>query len=776
MIFVFEIIQKMPYFIYQLKITGKFLFLAVVLLLGTCFPALAQYGQISGVVYDIHQKPLQGVSMSLAGSESETLSGKEGTFSIKPVATGTYEISFSLIGYERKLLSVKVGPDQKKQLSVILSENILNLQEIEITSTALQETGINKIDKIDLKLRPVNSAQDLLKNIPGLFIGQHAGGGKAEQIFLRGFDIDHGTDYAIFVDEMPVNMVSHAHGQGYADLHFVIPELIADASFNKGPYNTKMGNMAVAGNASFTTLTKPDKSLLKAEYGMFNSSRLLTIVDLMGEKNLLTSGFESAYIAAEHVYTNGYFESPQHYRRTNLFTKYSGALSSKTFLSFSLSGFHSPWYASGQIPLREVTAGRISRFGAIDDTEGGVTSRYNLNASLIRDIDSRNSISQNLYYTYNDFDLYSNFTFFLNNPDQGDQIRQREKRHMTGYKVAYTNTRSIRSSTLLSEAGAGLRADFIRSGFDETIRRAILSTRSDATIAEVNYYSYISETIKLSDKITFNAGIRADLFKYAVEDRAEASHSGQNRMLRISPKFNLYYDASSNLQLYLKAGVGMHSNHAFVAVRRTPENAIPKAKGADIGANFKIGQRAVVNAALWGLHLQDELVYVGDELLYENSGASGRVGADASLRYNIASGLWADVDINYSRGRLLDEPEGQNFIALAPVLTSTGGLTYNSKSRLNGTLRYRYMGKRAANEDNSMQTDPYFLLDAQLNYTQPKYELGLSFLNLLNSEWQEAVFWSASRLPHEAEPAEDFHFTPGTPFFIKASITFFFRK
>ncbi|RDV11338.1 TonB-dependent receptor [Pontibacter diazotrophicus] len=776
MIFVFKIIHKMYCFNRRLSNSGKLLLIAVLLLICTRFSALAQSGQISGVIYDIHQKPLQGVSIFLPGLEKGALSNEEGAFSMQSVASGTHEVSFSLVGYEKKSQLVKVGPHQKKHLSVVLSENILNLQEFEVTSPALQETGTNRIDKLDLRLRPVNSAQDLLKNVPGLFIGQHAGGGKAEQLFLRGFDIDHGTDYAVFVDEMPVNMVSHAHGQGYADLHFVIPELIADASYNKGPYNTRMGNMAVAGNASFTTMTKPDRSFLKTEYGRFNSSRLLTVIDLIGEKKLFTSGFESAYVAAEHVYTDGYFESPQHYRRTNLFTKYSAVLNNRSFVSFSLSGFHSPWYASGQIPLREVTAGKLSRFGAIDDTEGGATSRYNVNASYTRDIGSDKSIRHNLYYTYNEFDLYSNFTFFLNDSVQGDQIRQREKRHMTGYKVVFTSTGSLLSKAALFEAGAGIRADFVHSGFDGSIRRRVLSTRSDAKIEEANYYSYVNETIKLSEQLTVNAGIRTDIFNYAVEDRAESSNNGQNRILRISPKLNFQYDASPNLQLYVRTGVGMHSNHAFVAVSRMPQNAIPKAVGADVGANFKIGQRAVANAALWSLHLQDELVFVGDELVYENSGASGRIGVDASLRYNIASGLWADLDVNYSRGRLLDEPEGQNYIALAPVLTSTGGLTYKSINSLNGTLRYRYMGKRAANDDNSMLTAPYFLVDAQLNYTRPKYEFGLSFLNLLNSEWQEVVYWSGSRLSHEAEPVNDFHFTPGTPLFIKAALTFFFRR
>ena len=205
MIFVFKIIHKMCSFHRHLSSSGKLLLLAILLLFCPYFPAQAQSGQISGVVYDNHQKPIQGVSILLVGLEKEALSNEKGVFSMEPVAPGTYEVSFSLLGYERKSLVVKVGPSQKKQLSVLLPENILNLQEFEVTSQALHETGSNKIDKLDLRLRPVNSAQDLLKNVPGLFIGQHAGGGKAEQLFLRGFDIDHGTDYAVFVDEMPVN-------------------------------------------------------------------------------------------------------------------------------------------------------------------------------------------------------------------------------------------------------------------------------------------------------------------------------------------------------------------------------------------------------------------------------------------------------------------------------------------------------------------------------------------------------------------------------------------
>jgi hypothetical protein len=280
------------------------------------------------------------------------------------------------------------------------------------------------INKIDIELRPLKSSQDVLRMIPGLVTPQHAGGGKAEQIFLRGFDIDHGTDITLSVDGMPVNMVSHAHGQGYADLHFLIPEVINYVNFNKGPSYSNIGDFNTAGFANFHTKNSFDNSTMKLEAGRFDTYRAVGLFNILNrpEKN------HHAYLAGEYLYTNGPFVSQQNFNRINIFGKFSAKIADNKFLSASLSTFNSEWNASGQIPERAISRGLISRFGSLDNTEGGLTDRTNANFSLTKFKDDGSSFKNQFYFSNYNFELYSNFTFYLRDPVNGDQIKQNGKK------------------------------------------------------------------------------------------------------------------------------------------------------------------------------------------------------------------------------------------------------------------------------------------------------------------------------------------------------------
>jgi len=280
---------------------------------------------------------------------------------------------------------------------------------------------VSTISRLDLKVTPVNSSQEVLRKVPGLFIGQHAGGGKAEQIFLRGFDVDHGTDVSISVDGMPVNMVSHAHGQGYSDLHFVIPETINKIDFGKGGYYAQEGDFNTAGYVNFETKDYLKESSISASAGQFNTLRTVGLFDLLeNTKN------QNAYVALEYIATDGPFESPQNFNRLNLFGKYVMYSPENDKLTLTASHFTSRWDASGQIPQREVDNGNMTRFGAIDDTEGGETERTNFNVTFDNYISDDTKLSANAFYSHYAFELYSNFTFFLEDPVNGDQIKQKE--------------------------------------------------------------------------------------------------------------------------------------------------------------------------------------------------------------------------------------------------------------------------------------------------------------------------------------------------------------
>lgn len=654
-------------------------------------------------------------------------------------------------------------------------KNAINLKEVVISDSKNNIQAMEVIGKIDKQLRPTNSAQDLLRLMPGLFIAQHAGGGKAEQIFLRGFDCDHGTDFSVNIDGIPVNMVSHAHGQGYADFHFVIPETVDKLKVFKGTYATNYGDFATAGAGEFSTKNNIGKSIVKLEGGQFDTYRALAMIDLLQGKHLFTKHNENFYVAGEYYYSNSYFENKQHFYRYNLFTKYSAQLNNTNYLNFSASTFCSQWDASGQIPTRAVSDGAISRFGSIDPTEGGKTGRTNLNAILTTSLKHGGIIKNQAFYSYYVFDLFSNFTFYLNDSINGDQINQTEKgRNIYGYKFTYEKSSILFNKQLKSNIGLGTRIDDGETSLSHSIKRTILDTFSVGHLNQQNAYAYIDETLYLTSKFSINSGVRFDYFDFTYHNYQYDSLSGRKQVPKVSPKLNLYYDATNAIQFFTHAGYGFHSNDARSVVLKSSERNLPTALGYEIGSTFKLGKSIIINTALWGLDLESELVYVGDEAIVEITGATRRLGADLSLRLQLTDNLFLDGDLNYNHGRYVNLPEGQNFIPLAPTLTSTGGVSYKRTKGLNASVRYRYIDSRPANEDNSTVALGYFLLDAVINYTTPKFQIGLSAENLLNSNWNQAQFDTESRLKNETQSVTELHYTPGTPFFIKGSIAFFF--
>ncbi len=630
---------------------------------------------------------------------------------------------------------------------------------------------LTAISKTDISLRKINNSQEVLRIVPGLFIGQHAGGGKAEQIFLRGFDLDHGTDINISVDGMPVNMVSHAHGQGYADLHFVIPELIENAYFKKGPYSAEKGNLATTGHVDFKTKNVLQQDMLKLEAGMFNTYRAVGMVNLLNEK--IRKKDQSAYIASEYMYTDGYFDNPQHFNRLNLFGKYYGKIDPNNTLSISLSTFHSKWNASGQIPERAVNEGLISYFGAIDPNEGGTTGRSNVNAQLNTTFRNNSYLKNQLYYTAYDFELYSNFTFFDVDSINGDQIRQKEKRSLAGYNGSYTNVHYAGNAKLTSEIGMNVRYD--RTNNSELSRtkdrKQLLERLKLGDIHELNTALYLDETLRLNERFSINAGLRWDDFNSSYRDKLNNGLVSKKNTTILSPKLNFYYYPNENTSIYLTTGKGFHSNDTRVVVQSSGREALPAAYGADLGVVLKPARNLLLNVAAWYLYLEQEFVYVGDEGVVEPSGKTGRQGLDLSVRYQPVRWLFLDIDANYCRARAMDEAKGSDYIPLAPVFTSTGGLTYKSKIGLNGSWRYRYMYNRPANENKTLIAKGYLINDVVLNYTRPKYEIGVSVQNVFNTRWKETQFDTESRLQNEPHPISEIHFTPGTPLFIKLGVT-----
>jgi hypothetical protein len=723
---------------------------------------------IQGRVIDKNSKePLELAYVRYSNTTNGVVTNKQGYFSLER-SVGDPPIIISFIGFTTQEITT-VGCTA---IIVEMEKGPVNLQEVVITPQSAA-TSFHTISKIDLNLQPARSAQDILRTVPGLFIGQHQGGGKAEQIFLRGFDIDHGTDINVTVDGLPVNMVSHAHGQGYADLHFLIPELTGNVNYGKGPYYTEFGNLGTAGYVSMNTLNSLDKSTVKLEGGQFSTLRGLAMIDLLSNRQKQKG--TNAYIASEFLYSDGPFESPQHFNRFNLFGKLTTSVGKNNKFTLIGSTLSSAWDASGQIPERAVKSGQIDRFGYIDNTEGGYTSRTNASAKFTSYLKPVVTLENQVYYTNYNFNLHSNFTFFLNDPVNGDQIRQREGRSIYGYHSKLSNESALGAWSLQSICGAGFRLDQTRNTeLSHTINRnAVLEYKQLGDIRETNAFTYIDESIE-KNRWRFNLGARLDYFNFHYYDKLNADQSADQQKVIVSPKLNIQYTLNTKTQLYLKTGKGFHSNDARVVVFNRGYDILPAAYGADLGVLLKPTRNLLVNVAAWYLYLQQEFVYVGDEGVVEPSGKTRRIGIDLSARYQVNNWLFADANVNLAKPRSTEDPKGENYIPLAPTLTSTGGLNWQLKNGLNGSLRYRYMHDRAANEDKSVTAKGYTVTDLAVNYTKKKYELGVAIENLFNVKWNETQFDTESRLKNEPTPVSEIHFTPGTPFFARMKVAVFF--
>jgi hypothetical protein len=728
-------------------------------------------GTIQGRVVDKNSKePLELAYVRWSNTTQGVITNKQGYFTLNRTAAALNDsaLIISFIGFVAK----EIKTTGHTSVVVEMDKGPVNLQEVIITPQSAA-ASFHTISKIDLNLQPVRSAQDILRTVPGLFIGQHQGGGKAEQIFLRGFDIDHGTDINVTVDGLPVNMVSHAHGQGYADLHFLIPELTGNVDYGKGPYYTQYGNLGTAGYVSMNTVNSLDKSTVKLEGGQFNTMRGLAMINLLSDRQKQKG--TNAYVASEFLYSDGPFKSPQHFNRFNLFGKLNTHLGNANKLTLIASTLNSGWDASGQIPERAVKSGLIDRFGYIDNTEGGYTNRTNASAQLTSYVSPNVTWENQAYYSNYNFNLHSNFTFYLNDPVNGDQIRQRESRNIYGYQSKLSHETNIGTWNLQSIYGAGFRLDQTRNTeLSHTIdRNTVLEYKQLGDIRETNTFAYADESIE-KNRWRFNIGARLDHLNFHYLDKLTTDQAPDQQKVIVSPKLNIQYTLNTKAQLYLKTGKGFHSNDARVVVFNRGYDILPAAYGADLGVLLKPTRHLLVNVAAWYLYLQQEFVYVGDEGVVEPSGKTRRIGIDVSARYQINNWLFADVNANLAKPRSAEEPKGENYIPLAPNFTSTGGLNWQLKNGLNGSLRYRFMGDRAANEDNSVIAKGYTVTDLSLSYTKKKYEIGLAIENLFNVKWNETQFDTESRMKDEPAPVSEIHFTPGTPFFARMKLAVFF--
>ena len=690
----------------------------------------------------------------------------------------------SVLGYKSRQVAVIKG----KEVSIELEKGAITLKDVTVTNSTMFKT-YTILTALDLDMQPAKSAQDLLRLVPGLFIAQHQGGGKAEQIFLRGFDADHGTDVSVSVDGMPVNMVSHAHGQGYADLHFLIPETVSNYDFGKGPYYTDKGDFTTAGYVAYNTKNVLDQNMIKIEIGQYNTLHMLAIINLLSEKAKKRG--TSAYIAGERLYSDGGpFAMPEHFTRYNLFGKFNTKVGNNSKLTAIISTLSSGWRSAGEIPNRAVSEGYIAnRFGVLDTAQGGYTTRTNVSLKLTTDLGNNWIMDNQVWYSYYYFNLVSNFTYYYYYPTTGDEFRQKDTRDMTGYNGKISKTAYVNNTAFTNTMGAGFRYDNIYpSELDHTENGQFLNYLQYGRSKEININSYFNETVRAGNWL-FNAGVRLDYFHFYYQNLALLADTvatgiftGLNPNVQkaiVSPKISAEYTFNSQLQLYLKAGKGFHSNDTRVVIANQGYEILPAAYGSDLGLNWKPCPDLFINTAIWYLYLQQEFTF-GQDLIDQPggpvtpSGRSVREGVDFSARYEITKWLFANLNINPAKPRYIDSIKGHDYVPLAPTFTSTASLNFRFKNGINGGISYRYLHNRAANSDYTLTAQGYFITDLAVNYTRKRYELGIAIENLFNQQWDESQFEYISQLKNEKTPVDQVSYTPGVPFFAKFKVAVFF--
>ena len=650
----------------------------------------------------------------------------------------------------------------------------------------------------ELRLRPIQRIGDLLRVAPGLITVQHAGGGKANQYLLRGFDADHGTDISLTLDGIPINMVSHAHGQGYADTNWIIPELIERIEVVKGPYFGELGDFATAGAINLVTKSGLKENFVSMQGGMFDTIRAVAAAGP-------TFGKLRTLMVGEGGYSNGPFENPERFKKYNLFAKLTYDLSSRSSISIAVSSYGGDWYASGQVPLREVDAGRLGFFGNIDPTEGGNSTRQNLSLSY-QFHDDKNELTALAYVSRYTFKLLSNFTLFSRDPLHSDGIEQGDERYLGGLRANYRRRMRWRWLTFDSSVGVSARFDDIHNSLYYQQNRERITPVVEHDIRETSLALYAKEEVSFSRWVRLIVGLRADYFSFDVTDRSEDlatqgdASSGVRGDMLLSPKATLVISPHRVVDLFVNFGRGFHSNDARGVVRAiNPVTPLTPALGYEVGARTRLFQRLDLAASLWGLDLDSELVWVGDEGRTDSSGATRRLGFEFEGRLRIVDWLFADLDLTVNDARFTQNAGNGNSVALAPRFTISSGLSAMTKFGLRSSLRFTGIGARPATEDEFLQAQGSYLLDAFVGYRWRFIEGGLSIENLTNSRYRAAQFATTSRLrsepPTNSPPpptacpnstrahtgpdgnflgCEDISFSPGSPINVQGRVTLYF--
>ena len=667
---------------------------------------------------------------------------------------------------------------------------------IEITIQAEKPGGESAsrvvIGKRELELRPRLRPGDILEAVPGLFAVQHAGGGKANQYFLRGFDADHGTDVAFAVDGVPVNMVSHGHGQGFTDFHFLIPELVTSLDGYKGPFYASQGDFATAGAVNLHLAEALEESYAQYSIGQFGIMRGLVV-----ESPDLGDDWR-AVVAGEVYKDNGPFLNPEDLKRYNVYLKATHDIGRSAKVQMTLMSYGSSWRGSGQIPARAVCGegepqnpgpeafGQpcLDHFGFVDPTEGGATQRHMVSLAYSTAWGDADFTAMAYAIKYR-FTLYSNFTFFADDPIHGDEIEQDDNRTVVGTDFRVRRHDHYLGGQFTTSVGAQVRVDSIDNALYHDIARERLEARVDAGITESQIGVYVEEDARVRKWLRFIAGARAQRVDVSVEDHLEDLKtlgnrtSGYKGATQFLPKFMGILSPIPQLDVFASLGRGFHSNDARGVVRQNdPATLLTPAMGYEAGARVTPLPNLTVSASGFLIDLDSELVWAGDAGNTEPSGQTRRYGVELDARYHIGNWLFADADVTFTHARYRANEGNGGAVALAPTRTFSAGVGVRptvGNFTPSASFRVKSIGARPAIEDESLIAEGFTIVDANAGLRWKQIELGLDVQNLFNATWREVQFATETRLSYEPKAVTGIHYSPGWPRTVMGRATLYWK-
>lgn len=634
----------------------------------------------------------------------------------------------------------------------------------------------------EISVRPLLRTGEVLELVPGMVVTQHSGTGKANQYFLRGFNLDHGTDFSTFVDGMPVNMRTHGHGQGYTDLNFVIPETIERLSYKKGSYYADVGDFSGAGHAEFITAQQLQQGQFEVTLGQDNYRRLL----LLNDADI--AGGKTVYAIANTAYDGPWTDISEDLDKTNALIKHTHLLEDG-YISATLMAYDNTWNSADQIPSRAVTEGRIDEFGSIDTTVGGESSRYSFS------IDAQSGQwNANAYIMSYDMNLWSNFTYLLDDTDNGDQFEQVDDRTIYGGAVSYQFTEQTIFDQLPMSNTTGIEFrhdDISEVGLFKTNARQRLGSIRRDSVEEFSLGAYFENRIDWNDKLRSVVSLRHDFYDFEVNDLAQtningvdlSANSGEADDSITSLKANLIYSINDVWEGYVSFGQGFHSNDARgTTISIDPSNGdaveavdpLVRSKGYELGLRAFIDNKLNVSLALWDLSLDSELLFVGDAGNTEASIASERQGFEATAYYYLSEAVSVDLEYAYTDAKFAGNPEEGDLIPGAPKHVVQTGINAQFDEAWFGSLRLRYFGERPLVEDGSIYSDSSFISNLRIGYKAGAMTYKLDILNLTDSKDHDIDYFYESQLPGEIAPVEDVHYHVFEPRTIRVSVNYQF--